>query len=1080
MNEPIADREALWRRFLERWPLEKLASMTVDEYNRAGTDDYFCRWVERHTEALGSIWGGSSLKFGIYGRHPSASKNPAGQAGVSQDGTHGWYTKYGSTAADAFEKVRSLVVQVARAAREGRLEDIEQVDLWPIYKHKLAFLYQDPQHPCVVPIYWVPLLKKAHGAPAPATAAQIYRNLMARRGTESLLSYGDRLYAMAKAALDADTAQSEILKHFQVVPELSRRLSATGQASAFCQLASAVHDARLDWWITEAGAIHAGRSEDPKVSQAAVVLAIELAADGARAHLEGDEEADWVTLNTDTAASVAESVLADSRVAPVTHRPAFWPDDYGRSPERLLVRLTDGAIDNGYIRVPKGHTLFPTACIGEDEDSSPQTFQLSLPDGSAIDTYILANRGRIRARFNALFGKANLREGDHAVITRTGDRAYQLSFGRQSQAAMPPSTGPAVQSTEAPMPNEPLNQILYGPPGTGKTYGTIDQALAILDPDYLNQHRAERSALKTRFDVLVQERRVRFVTFHQSFSYEDFVEGLRATTSEDSGQIRYEVVDGVFKSLCDAAATKVSRPAELASEPERPIDLQGRRIWKMSLGNTLGSDAAIYDECIEKGYALLGWGSGVDFSGCTSRDDVLKRFETHGLAVQNPQTDYAVTSVVVFVTRMKPGDLLVISDGNFKFRAIGEIIGDYLYKPHAEYVDDFAQMRPVRWLRTYKPSLPHGELMNNQFSQMTLYELRPSSIDLEKLQQLLNGRHALPSPAGLRLGPVGGSGYTVTRITNDLVELTKPNGNHLPFSTSMLQILADGIKVGQISIDDIRNKQAVEKLPGKGLEPHLVKGYSNILAPLVEQMCGQPSSAPLASEVQMENDARVLIIDEINRGNVSRIFGELITLIEPSKRAGAPEALEVTLPYSKDRFSVPGNVYLIGTMNTADRSLAGLDVALRRRFVFKEMPPLPELLDDVKVEDRIPVGELLRVINRRIEALLDREHVLGHAYFMPLKAQPSLARLSGIFANQVLPLLQEYFFDDWQRIQWVLNDHRKPDPAFRFIQAQGMDLKALFGEEAGVSQHRSGWTVNVEAFDQVESYLGVLDHQQAR
>ena len=106
--------------------------------------------------------------------------------------------------------------------------------------------------------------------------------------------------------------------------------------------------------------------------------------------------------------------------------------------------------------------------------------------------------------------------------------------------------------------------------------------------------------------------------------------------------------------------------------------------------------------------------------------------------------------------------------------------------------------------------------------------------------------------------------------------------------------------------------------------------------------------------------------------------------------------------------------------------------------------------------------------------------MLGHAYFMPLKAQPSLARLSGIFANQVLPLLQEYFFDDWQRIQWVLNDHRKPDPAFRFIQAQGMDLKALFGEEAGVSQHRSGWTVNAEAFDQVESYLGVLDHQQAR
>lgn len=370
--------------------------------------------------------------------------------------------------------------------------------------------------------------------------------------------------------------------------------------------------------------------------------------------------------------------------------------------------------------------------------------------------------------------------------------------------------------------------------------------------------------------------------------------------------------------------------------------------------------------------------------------------------------------------------------------------------------------------------------MNNQFSQMTLYELRPSSIDLEKLHRLLNGLHTPSSLTGLRLGPIGSSGYAVTRITSELVDLTKPNGNHLPFSMDMLQILKDGVHSGQIGIDDIRNKKAVEKLPGKGLEPYLVNGYNNILAPLVEQMCEQPSSVPLASQVQTENNARVLIIDEINRGSVSRIFGELITLIEPSKRAGAPEALEVTLPYSKDRFSVPSNVYLIGTMNTTDRSLAGLDVALRRRFVFKEMPPLPELLDGVKVEDCIPVGELLRVINRRIEALLDREHVLGHAYFMPLKKDPSIACLSKIFANQVLPLLQEYFFDDWQRIQWVLNDHRKLDPAFQFVQAQSMDLKSLFGDDVSVSQHRSGWTVNGKAFDQVKSYLGVLDHQQAQ
>jgi len=219
----------------------------------------------------------------------------------------------------------------------------------------------------------------------------------------------------------------------------------------------------------------------------------------------------------------------------------------------------------------------------------------------------------------------------------------------------------------------------------------------------------------------------------------------------------------------------------------------------------------------------------------------------------------------------------------------------------------------------------------------------------------------------------------------------------------------------------------------------------------------------------------VLIIDEINRGNVSRIFGELITLIEPSKRAGADEALEAILPYSKKPFSVPANVYLIGTMNTADRSLAGLDVALRRRFEFIEMPPRPEKLSGVSVSG-IDIERLLTVLNLRIEALLDREHCLGHTYFLPLKADGRLIRLASIFRHQVLPLLQEYFFEDWQRIQWVLNDHRKVNPEHRFVEAEPWDVKELFGEGATVSGDRQAWRVNEDAFALPESYLGLIDH----
>lgn len=171
----------------------------------------------------------------------------------------------------------------------------------------------------------------------------------------------------------------------------------------------------------------------------------------------------------------------------------------------------------------------------------------------------------------------------------------------------------------------------------------------------------------------------------------------------------------------------------------------------------------------------------------------------------------------------------------------------------------------------------------------------------------------------------------------------------------------------------------------------------------------------------------VLIIDEINRGNVSNIFGELITLIEKDKRVGGDNELEVTLPYSpKERFSVPGNLYILGTMNTADRSVEALDTALRRRFVFEEIMPEPKKITDdnddpVTVVDEnnkvINLQDLLSLINKRIEVLIDRDHTIGHSYFMDVK---DLGQLKLAFENKIIPLLQEYFYGDYGKIGLVL------------------------------------------------------------
>jgi Cdc6-like AAA superfamily ATPase len=166
----------------------------------------------------------------------------------------------------------------------------------------------------------------------------------------------------------------------------------------------------------------------------------------------------------------------------------------------------------------------------------------------------------------------------------------------------------------------------------------------------------------------------------------------------------------------------------------------------------------------------------------------------------------------------------------------------------------------------------------------------------------------------------------------------------------------------------------------------------------------------------------VIIIDEINRGSVSQIFGELITLIEEDKRLGNPEAIQVQLPYSKDWFGVPPNVHIIGTMNTADRSVEALDTALRRRFSFTEMPPKPEL---IKTEGKakngivngIDLSTLLETINKRIEKLLDKDHMIGHSYFLSVEG---LIGLKSALQNKIIPLLQEYFFGDYGKIGLVI------------------------------------------------------------
>ena len=502
------------------------------------------------------------------------------------------------------------------------------------------------------------------------------------------------------------------------------------------------------------------------------------------------------------------------------------------------------------------------------------------------------------------------------------------------------------QEVDKPMTDVRLNTILYGPPGTGKTYHTVIYAVAIIENRELASVEAESySDVLTRYNDYKAQGRIEFTTFHQSFGYEEFIEGIRPVVSgedetNDVGDVQYSVQPGIFKRFCERAERPVAVVTNDYGIGENPS------IWKVSLDGT--GDNPIRSECLKKGHIRIGW----DEYG-ESITDTTDFSQYGGRVVLNS-----------FINRMQIGDIVLSCYSASTIDAIGVVTGDCEW--HDEY-PRLKRLRKVNWI--------------------------------------------------------------VKDIKENILSL---NGG-----TSMT--LASVYRMGNVSLTD------------------------------VYQLIDKHNPTPAAQPAQKNY---VFIIDEINRGNISKIFGELITLIEESKRVGKPEGMTARLPNSQKHFGVPDNVYIIGTMNTADRSIATIDTALRRRFLFREMLPNPQVLADVMVED-LSISAMLNRMNQRIAVLYDREHTIGHAYFMKLRDNPTVETLAEIFRNNIIPLLQEYFYEDYEKIRLVLGDSLKNDPEEQFITACENDYVALFGSvDIGLDDSNT-YEINDKAFGNIESYRSI-------
>ena len=836
----------LWDEFLHKFPLENLCDIRLENYTSQGDDTSFCYWLESKLGQLGSVWGGSSFKFGIYQRKDKSEKSNSKRLCYTAE--YAWYCKYGSTPEEAFSNVRDIIVNIALSAHSGNLTAIEQADLGEAIKWKIAFLYQDRNTPIILPIYKSEMLKVLVGKDK-GNHIEAYKHLIENQDDKPLFEYAESLWNKATDIIEKQFSPQSAEDFFNNSPDFEAVKEPTKKLAGF--------------------------------------------------------------------RSISDKEVALRRTS---------------GSGKVTLYFSDGSwVDS----VQELFSDFERYESNSERSSNLAANAPSLKLGNPILRVVVSSLENLEKICNAYLD-------ENPVFTN-----------HKSDNSNP---------AESDNMNISLNQILYGPPGVGKTYATVEKAVEIAEPQKFSLIKNNRNEVKKLYDELVSEDRVVFTTFHQSFSYEDFIEGIRANTNEETKQIEYKIEDGIFKKIAETAAKSISINSDIGLSDSPTI-------WKLSIGRTYETE--LRQKVIDAGEARIGWNDTGDVSQpLDDRSEKEQEYWEKSLSSRNR------SAITAFSNDIKIGDVVLCLKNSTTIQAIGIVQSDYFFEhDYLKKGNEYAHVRKVNWIakNIELNILPLNE--NTRLVQQTCYQLPRMS-------------------------------------WNKLI-------SELPKQNIELQISTEGQKTSS-------------------------KNY-------------------------------VMVIDEINRGNIARIFGELITLLEADKRMGAPDERSAILPYSKKPFSIPDNLFILGTMNTADKSLTQLDLALRRRFEFIEMLPKAELLNKITVHD-ISIQNLLELINQRIEVLLDRDHLIGHSYFLGLKdAKNPEEALAEIFKKGIIPLLQEYFFSDWERIGWVLNDIEK-DKNHRFIhlKEEANELSNIFSSKVIGNLRDRRYVINQEAFTMPEAYQGIF------
>ena len=914
--------------FLKQWPIDRLKAMTIEEYTNLDKTS-FCYSLEHVTSNLGSIRGGSSYKFGIYRMGDSSGTQPANNR--TNDGEYAWHTKYGVTREQAYASVKSIILKIATLSLNENFSEIEEIDLGDAFKWKIAFLYSNYK---LINIFKHSALKISAEylgySDSNISYTELNKYILSKKGDQDFFDFAKSLWKVFDNRdekrklfenwlnLNQSTDSGKVSSYLRAIDILENEFEISvyneDEVSELEDLYEDLKNHQKDeygkYFFNKAKSYGKGG-----FYSAAVGMFIEFVRDNPAKSLEEQALINLLRL-LGKDISIKYYILLSEVINKLGINLGDNKVHYTFRENKKRFGLTFGQKYGVMIEIKKrqlsfGHfdTINPSDNWWIEVNSIQDLLDAkSIIIDSAIEEYSKTSKSGYKKHSSKVLERSIL-------YPNYRDELFTKAFNTKTN-----------QSNMNTQDSIDLNQIFFGPPGTGKTFHTINEAIKIVDPEFYEIHKNDREQLKARFKLLSLNNdkesvgQIGFTTFHQSFSYEDFIEGIKPSIEnnpkEDEKFLKYKIEDGVFKWICGLAEDSLNA---VAVDTESLISLsteeyEKAHFYKMSLGNTQDeNDNEIYEYCIENNCISIGFGDQLDFTGKDEKE--LRSFGN-----DNDLDSFSIQAMNLFSNYLKIGNYVVISYGNKYVRAVGKVTGDYEYRDDSELPNNlhYKHFRSVEWIFTDE-KISANEIYNKNLSQQTIYKLDKKYIKQEFF-----------------------------------VKEKKIDTHRLP------------------------------------------KNPKNF----------------------------VLIVDEINRGNVSSVFGELITLIEKDKRSGADEELSVTLPYSKKTFSVPHNVYIIGTMNTADRSIEALDTALRRRFSFREMPPKPELIKTVgslkstngKLGD-IDVVKILKTINNRIEKLIDKDHKIGHSYFLNISSKQDLI---DTFRDKVIPLLEEYFFGDFGKISLVL------------------------------------------------------------